>query len=95
MMDLEEVKKVIVNQEFSKMGEKTTVCLLKLKNGFEVIGTSSCIDPKEYDLELGCELSYKNAFTKVCELEAYKKQDDIERKVYSFKLEFPGIPSLF
>ena len=39
-----------------KMGEKTTVAKGTLINGFELIEGSSCVDPKNYDEELGTKI---------------------------------------
>lgn len=64
----------VVKKEFSKQGEKTTVCLLTLNNGFEVMGTSACIDPKNYSKAVGEDLAYEKALDKVWELEGYKSQ---------------------
>jgi hypothetical protein len=47
--------------DFAKVGQKTTVCLLTISNGFEVIGTSACVDPKMFDATLGKEYSLKDA----------------------------------
>lgn len=57
-----------------KVGEKTTLVLLKLKNGFEVVGTSACVDPANYNHEVGVEYAKKRAMDKVWELEGYKLQ---------------------
>ena len=58
-----------------KLGEKTTVVLLQLVNGFEVVGTSACVDPANYDHEVGKKYARERAITKVWELEGYKLQD--------------------
>lgn len=60
---------------FSKVGEKTLVCLIKLENGFEVVGTSACVNPEDFDLEIGEYYSLKNALDKVEELEGYLMQE--------------------
>ena len=38
------------------MGEKTTVVKATLINGFEMVEGSSCVDPKNYDEELGMKI---------------------------------------
>jgi hypothetical protein len=43
------VKKV----ESRKFGEKTTITHVTLINGFELTETSSCVDPKNFNMELG------------------------------------------
>ena len=39
-----------------KMGEKTTVVKATLINGFEMVDGSSCVDPKNYNEELGTKI---------------------------------------
>ena len=51
--------------ETMKMGEKTTVALLKLHNGFEVVGTSACVDPAMFDVELGKHYATVDALSKL------------------------------
>lgn len=66
-----------IAQEFDyKLGEKTTCVLLKLKNGFEVIGTSACVDPANYNHETGKSYARKRAVDRVWELEGYKLQSE-------------------
>lgn len=47
--------------DFFAVGKKTTVCLLTLSNGFEIIGTSACVDPKNFDATIGKEYALKSA----------------------------------
>lgn len=70
----EQVMNMIAEEFTYKLGEKTTCVLLKLKNGFEVIGTSGCVDPANYDHEIGKGYARKRAVEKIWELEGYKLQ---------------------
>ena len=38
------------------MGEKTTIVQATLINGYEMVESSSCVDPKNYDEQLGVKL---------------------------------------
>ena len=49
---LEQIEAAISEEQDYKLGNKTTCVLLILKNGFEVIGTSACVDPGNYDHEV-------------------------------------------
>ena len=60
--------------ECLKMGEKTTVVCVTLPNKFEIIQTSSCVDPKNYDHELGKSICMKRVEDKIFELEGYLLQ---------------------
>lgn len=70
----EYIESQIERTEAVKVGQKTTVVVLTLKNGFEVIGTSACIDPAEYNMEVGTTYARKRAVEKVWELEGYLAQ---------------------
>ena len=64
----EKIREHIVKKEFSKLGEKTTVCLLTLDCWFEVVGTSSCVDKEEYSQEIWNQIAEENAINKCREL---------------------------
>ena len=50
---------------------RTTICQLTLQNGFTVVGVSACVDPKNFDKEIGQGIAKDNAVEKVWELEGY------------------------
>lgn len=52
-------------------GTTLTLALIKLENGFNVLGQSACIDPNMFDAETGRRLARKDAFEKIWPLEAY------------------------
>lgn len=58
-------------QTHMKLGHKTTVCMLTLKNGFEIVGTSACINPEEYDYNLGHKYALVDALNKLDELSGF------------------------
>lgn len=70
----EEVQANIEHCEFVQLGAKTTCCILTLKNGYEVIGTSACVNPDDYDLEIGSKYARERAEAKVWELMGYVAQ---------------------
>lgn len=72
----ETIDDAILHEFDWKLGEKTTVVMLKLQNGFEVIGTSACIDPANYDHEIGKKYARERAVSKVWQLEGYKLQGE-------------------
>lgn len=71
------IKNCITGEAYTKIGQKTTVCVLTLSNGFEVVGSSACVQPEQYDFETGKKYAYENAFNKVWELEGYRLQQHI------------------
>lgn len=69
-----DVMAMIESEEIMKIGAKTTCCVLTLQNGFEVVGTSACVDPANYNEEIGATYARKRAMDKVWELEGYRLQ---------------------
>jgi hypothetical protein len=43
-------------------GTNHTLCMIKLDNGFTVIGTSCCVSEKNYNADVGQTLAHENAF---------------------------------
>lgn len=76
-LTLDDILNAIVKEDYIKMGEKTTVCCVTLQNGFEVIGTSSCVDPENYNSVIGNEIALKEAIDKIWELEGYLLQSNL------------------
>ncbi len=70
----EYIASCIVKDEAFKIGAKTTLVVLTLKNGFEVVGTSACVDPSAYDQKTGEHYARERALAKVWELEGYMLQ---------------------
>ena len=54
--------------ESMTMGEKTTVTQITLKNGFIITESSSCVDPKNYSMEIGEKINLEHAKNKIWEL---------------------------
>ncbi len=48
-----------------------TLCNIKLENGYSVRGESACVDSRNFDMEIGRNLAYKDAFSKLWALEGY------------------------
>jgi hypothetical protein len=70
----EQILATIAEELDYKLGVKTTCVVLRLKNGFEVVGTSACVDPAEYDHDVGKQMASRRALDKVWELEGYLLQ---------------------
>ena len=61
-----DIDKKIVSVSYFILPESTiTICNIKLANGFSVLGESACVDPRNFDKEIGQTLAYKNAFDKL------------------------------
>lgn len=63
---------VIASEDYHVFpGTTTTVCCLKLRNGFTVTGTSTTISAEYFDAEIGKRVAKNNARAKIWELEGY------------------------
>lgn len=64
----EMVERFIDHRETVTMGGKTTVVRAVLKNGFEIVGSSSCVSAENYDEKLGEEICMERIRNKIWEL---------------------------
>jgi hypothetical protein len=61
-----------------KMFDKCTVVVCKLPNGFIITESSACVDPANFDAQLGYEICMSRIENKIWELEGYA----LQKKVY-------------
>lgn len=80
----EDINKLIENSqmEFHVFWEKEMVCSFRLENGFTVIGRAACVDPANFNLDIGKELCFEDAIKQLWQLEGYR----LQWKVYEEKL---------
>lgn len=52
-------------------GSTVTLCNIVLDNGYSVRGESACVDARNFNMEIGQNLAYKDAFAKLWALEGY------------------------
>jgi hypothetical protein len=62
---------IVEKVDYVVVGKKTTVCLITTIHGFEVIGTSACIDPDDFNVEEGRRRSLSDAQKQLDLLHAY------------------------
>jgi len=55
----------------------TTICQLHMENGYVVLGTSACVDRKEYNQALGEKYAYEDAIKNAWPLEGYLLAEEI------------------
>lgn len=72
----EQVDKIIEKSKivFEKFGNKTLVGVCTLPNGFVIVDGSSCVDPSNFDFEIGKSILMERFANKVWELEGYVLQ---------------------
>lgn len=78
----EQVLAILAQSEFvtydAVFGKQCIVVAL-LPNGFTVVGESACVDPSNYDSEIGYELAMNRIKSKIWELEGYKLQSELSK----------------
>jgi hypothetical protein len=69
---LDSIKDCIINEIFwQPSGTSLTICVLTLKNGTFVTGSSACVSSENFNEELGKKLAKDNAISKIWALEGY------------------------
>lgn len=62
----EYMKSRIASTEFSTLPKSTvTLCNITLDNGYSVRGESACVDPANFNKEIGEKIAHDNAFAKL------------------------------
>jgi hypothetical protein len=60
--------------------DKCTVVSMRLPNGFVLVESSACVDPENYNIELGERICAEKLINKVWELEGYRLQTELAKK---------------
>lgn len=70
------VAEIIENSEIivDTVFDKCTVVSCKLPNGFVIVEYSTCVDPNNYDVDMGIEICIDKIANKIWELEGYLMQ---------------------
>lgn len=70
---------IIENSEFhiDTVFDKCTVMSCKLPNGFVIVESSACVDPDNYNEDMGIEICTNKIVDKIWELEGYVLQQKI------------------
>jgi hypothetical protein len=76
---LESMEAKIVSEEYVVLDNVLTICILKMKNGFFVVGESAPASPANFDPELGKKFSYENAIRQLWKLEGYSLRDQLSQ----------------
>jgi hypothetical protein len=62
---------IAAKQFLQPAGTNLTICVLTLRNGFNVTGESACVSPENFNKALGEEIAFKKAREKIWALEGY------------------------
>ncbi len=55
----------IANVEYLRPVGTLTICVITTKDGFTFTGESACVDPANFNQEIGEKIAYDNAFEKM------------------------------
>lgn len=61
----EQMDRRISSIQFTRMSGTVTICSIMLDNGFSVRGESACVNPENYNEDLGKKYSHDNAYSKL------------------------------
>lgn len=59
------IKSRIVDTRFEKFSDTVTIAQITLDNGYSVRGESACVNPANYNQEIGERIAYDNAFNRL------------------------------
>jgi hypothetical protein len=64
----------IKSKEFIHRNNRVTICIIKTVEDFYIVGTSFCMDPKQFTEELGEKFSYADTLSQFETVLAYHKK---------------------
>lgn len=74
---LESMQGKIVSEDYIVHEGILTICILKMQNGFYVVGESAPASPANFNAELGRKFAYENAIRQLWKLEGYSLRDTL------------------
>lgn len=86
-----DIDKILANTfvKVEKYGDKTTVLMATLPNGFVIVESSSCVDPVNFDMSIGEQICMDKLVDKIWELEGYRLQSELyQEKQLKNELKF-------
>jgi hypothetical protein len=85
----DQIKSILDNAETQEVvfWDKEVVVSYKLYNGFTIIGRGACVDPANFDLQIGRRVAREQAENKLWELEGYLLQN----KLYQEKIKWESL----
>jgi hypothetical protein len=74
---LDSMEAKIVSTDYIVHEGILTLCILKMQNGFYVVGESAPASPANFSSELGRKFAYENAIRQLWKLEGYALRDKL------------------
>lgn len=69
----------VTSVTFHKLGHKTTVAFLTMNNGFELVGTSACVNPDDFSEPIGQHFALVDALNELDGLVGFLRQEQKSR----------------
>lgn len=63
--------------------DKCTIVSCQLPNGFVIVESAACVDPKNYDEDMGVDICLDKITDKIWELEGYRLQHELYERMGS------------
>lgn len=83
----ENIDEQIVKEEYHWFaGSTVTVCMLTLRNGYNTVGHSACVDPRNFNSEIGRRIARVNAREQIWALEGYALRQYIHDNSLELKM---------
>lgn len=77
-LTLKNIEDMIMFVDYHHFNETCmVVCCITLLNGYNVIGKAGCVDPENFDLDIGKGIAYDNAKNEIWNLEGYMLKEAI------------------
>lgn len=76
---IEHLLEISEYQKFHKVFDKLTIVIAKLPNGFTLVGSSGCVDPRNYSEEIGEKICMEQIKDQLWKLEGFALQDRISQ----------------
>ena len=76
----EQIQSILDNSKyevFHRVFGKQCLVVAELPNGFTVVGESACVDPDNYDEQIGFDLAVERIKNRIWELEGYNLQNQL------------------
>lgn len=74
-MQVSEILAAADYKVFHRVFDKQCILVARLENGFTIVGESACVDPSNYDEDIGYSIALERIKEKVWELEGYLLQN--------------------
>lgn len=77
----EQIDSIVRESTFTgiKVGQKTTVLLCAMPNGFEIVESSACVDQANYNQQIGEQICKERMINRIWQLEGYRLQSTLEK----------------